>query len=158
MDATQLAASLLEPIPANATFGITVVSAVDGTGEVALVPEPHTVNVIGSLHSSGLVALLDAAGLAAVISAADDAGAFSDIVPLGTQASVEFLAPARGPLRARCTLTDEARAALAPVLARAERKATLSTSVEIVDGGGEVVCRGAFTWRVRRQQAAVDGL
>ena len=150
MDATALAASLLDPIPANATLGVTVSSAVDGVGEVEMaVAEPVT-NVIGSLHSSGLVALIDAAGLAAVISAADRAADFTGVVPLGSEARVTFLAPARGALRARCELDEEARAALAPVLAGAERKATLATDVEVLDEADAVVCRGAFTWRVRR--------
>ncbi|HUY47348.1 MAG TPA: hypothetical protein VMV92_16720 [Streptosporangiaceae bacterium] len=40
MDVTALTCSLLEPVPAHRTVGITVVRAVDGAAEVALVTPP----------------------------------------------------------------------------------------------------------------------
>ena len=75
MDVTALTCSLLEPVPAHRTVGITVVRAVDGAAEVALVTPPGLTNVIGSLHSSGLIALTDTAGLAAIIAACGTADA-----------------------------------------------------------------------------------
>lgn len=82
MDATQLAAELLEPIPAHRTFGLRVVRAVEACAEVALTVHPALTNVIGSLHSSGL-----------------------------------------------------------------------ATDVESLDEDGRVVCRGSFTWQLRRVTA-----
>ncbi|QHE74001.1 hypothetical protein GFS60_07680 (plasmid) [Rhodococcus sp. WAY2] len=55
MGATNFAARLLEPIPANASFGLFVLRAVAGTAEVGLAVTAQHTNVIGSLHSSGLV-------------------------------------------------------------------------------------------------------
>lgn len=111
MDATALARSLLEPVPAHRTAGIQVLRAVDCAAEVALDTPYGLTNVIGSLHSSGLIALLDAAGLAAVVAAVEAPGEFDGVVPLGAAATVEFLAPARGRLVASCALGAPARRA-----------------------------------------------
>lgn len=150
MDATALAASLLEPIPANATCGIEVVRAVDGAAAVALDPPPGLANVIGSLHASGLVALVDATGLAALIAAVEHERQFDGVVPLGTAARLEFLRPARGRLLGRCALTAQAHAALGAVLKGEHRRARLETTVEIGDADDQLVCRGTFAWSVRR--------
>jgi acyl-coenzyme A thioesterase PaaI-like protein len=150
VDATRIAAALLEPIPANRAFGIEVLSAVDGSAEVALVVAPEFHNVIGSLHSSGLVALLDATALAAIVAAAADERELRDLTPLGSTAHAHFLAPARGRLVGRCTLTDQATAELRALLGGQQRKAQLETLVEISDADDAVVCRGTFTWKLRR--------
>jgi acyl-coenzyme A thioesterase PaaI-like protein len=150
MDATRLAASLLEPIPANRLFGIKVLRAGGATAEVGLqVREPMT-NVIGSLHSSGLVALIDATGLAAVIAASTDEAQFDRVTPLGTIAHVEFLAPARGPLVGRCSLGGPELESLLALLRGQTAKARLTTAVDVADAAGVVVCRGSFEWRLRR--------
>lgn len=150
MDMTATAAELLEPIPAHRTLGLRVLHAADGVGEVGTtVTEPLT-NVVGSLHSSGLIALADAAGLAAMIGAADGSAAFQDVTPLGSLAELEFLAPARGELTASCTLDEVARRRLRELLAGEVRKAQLLTDAEVLDAAGAVVCRGTFTWRLRR--------
>jgi acyl-coenzyme A thioesterase PaaI-like protein len=154
VDVTTLAQSLLDPVPAHRTAGIQVVRAADGEAEVALSTPPALTNVIGSLHSSGLIALIDAAGLAAMIGAGGSPAAFQGVVPLGTAASMEFLAPARGRLVASCRLTDEARKALGTVLSRETGRAHLMTSAQIVDVEGTLVCRGSFAWSVRRLPAA----
>lgn len=152
MDVTALARTLLEPVPAHRTAGIQVVRAADGEAEItAEVPEALT-NVIGSLHSSGLVALLDAAGLGAIIAASETPGDFDGIVPLGASASLEFLAPARGRLRAVCHLDTETRAALRPLLSGETDRARFATRAEITDATGATVCRGAFDWSVRRRR------
>ena len=153
MDVTALARTLLEPVPAHRTVGIQVVRAADGEAEItAEVPESLT-NVIGSLHSSGLIALLDAAGLGAIIAASETPGDFDGVVPLGASAALEFLAPARGRLRAVCHLDLEAYAALGPLLSAKTDRAHFSTHAEITDATGDVVCRGTFNWSVRRRRA-----
>ncbi|MFG2304544.1 hypothetical protein [Actinacidiphila glaucinigra] len=98
MDATALARSLLEPVPAHRTAGIQVLRAADCAAEVALDTPYGLTGVIGGLHSSALIALLDAAGPAAVVAAVGAPGEFDGVVPLGAAATVEFLAPARGRL------------------------------------------------------------
>jgi acyl-coenzyme A thioesterase PaaI-like protein len=150
MDATTLARSLLEPIPAHRTAGIQVRRASDGAAEVELVTPPAMTNVIGSLHSSGLVALVDAAGLAAIIAACDTQDDFSGVVPLGSAASLEFRAPAHGRLVASCHLDQEARVALRPVLSGRADRARVTTVAEVVDDTGALVCRGTFQWSIRR--------
>ncbi|MFI8181824.1 DUF4442 domain-containing protein [Actinacidiphila glaucinigra] len=154
MDATGLARSLLEPVPAHRTAGIQVLRAVDCAAEVALDTPYGLTNVIGSLHSSGLIALLDAAGLAAVVAAVEVPGEFDGVVPLGAAATVEFLAPARGRLVASCALGAPARRALREVLSGAGDRARLATVAEIRDATGAVVCRGGFAWSVRRVSRA----
>lgn len=150
MDLTFLAAGLLEPIPANATLGIRVVTAAEGCAEVAMPAAPDRANVVGAMHSSGLIALIDATCLAAVIAMADEGAPFEDIVPLGAAAHLEFLAPARGPLAGRCDLDPEARAAVTRLLAGETDKVSAATTAEIRDPDGSVVCRGTFDWRMRR--------
>ncbi|WP_329387525.1 PaaI family thioesterase [Streptomyces sp. NBC_01716] len=150
MDVTEQARALLEPVPAHRTAGIEVLRAADGAAEVALTTPHELTNVIGSLHSGGLAALIDAAGLAAIIAAGESEDAFQGVVPLGAQASLEFLAPARGRLVATCRLDDEASRALRPVLARETDRARVTTRTEVVDSAGVLVCRGSFEWSVRR--------
>jgi acyl-coenzyme A thioesterase PaaI-like protein len=116
---------LLEPVPANRTFGVRVLSAAGAAAEVELVAAAAFENVIGSLHSSGLVALIDATGLAAVIAAAGEESHFDGVAPLGSEAHVEFLAPARGRLVGRCVPAPETVGVLGDVLERRERKAGL---------------------------------
>ncbi|MDO8189280.1 DUF4442 domain-containing protein [Conexibacter sp. JD483] len=150
MDATALAARLLEPIPANLTAGIEVVRAADCSAEVVCEAPGRLANVIGSLHASGLVALVDATGLAALIAAVEDERQFDGVIPLGSVARLRFHRPARGRLTATCTLDATARAALQPLLSGEERRATLTTTVAIHDEDDVLVCNGAFDWKLRR--------
>ena len=129
VDATRLAATLLEPVPANRTFHIQVLRAVDSTAEVALAVEPDFHNVIGSLHSSGLVALVDATGLAAIIAAAANEAQLEDVVPLGSAARLEFLAPARGRLLGQCALEHEHASALRAFFTGNQPRAQVDTVV-----------------------------
>jgi acyl-coenzyme A thioesterase PaaI-like protein len=154
MDVTALARSLLEPIPAHRTAGIEVLLAVDGASEVMLVTASALTNVIGALHSSGLITLIDAAGLAAIIAACDAEDDFQGVVPLGSAASLDFRAPARGRLVASCRLSQEARLALRPVLSRDGDRARITTVADVVDDAGVLVCRGTFEWSIRRRSAA----
>jgi acyl-coenzyme A thioesterase PaaI-like protein len=150
MDLTRLAASLLEPIPANRTARIEVLRAAEGRAQVALTTSAELANVIGSLHSSGLITLADAAGLAAIITAGRTGEEFRDVTPLGRTASLEFLAPASGRLTATCRLGEETKQALRPFLERRTDRVRISTLAEITDEAGEVVCRGGFDWSLRR--------
>lgn len=151
---TSLAASLLDPIPANRLFGLRVLAAEDGHAEVGMDVSNEASNVIGSLHSSGLVALVDAAGLAAIISVAASDSEFDGVVPLGSVAHLDFLAPARGRLTAHCRLAQTDRHALGLLLRRRSDRATAETEAEVRDEDGTVVCRGAFVWKIRRVAAA----
>ncbi|MBA4863382.1 DUF4442 domain-containing protein [Streptomyces sp. PSKA54] len=154
MDMTALARDLLEPVPAHRTAGVTVLRAADGAAEVALETPGALTNVIGSLHSGGLITLLDAVGLGAIIAASAASADFEGVVPLGRAASLEFLAPARGRLVARCRLSDEAQHALRPLLSGETDRARLSTHGEITDASGTLVCRGGFDWSVRRMPSS----
>lgn len=156
MDATRLAAELLEPIPAHRTFGIRVLRAVDGDAQVTLDAAPATANVIGSLHSSGLTALVDATGLAAIIAAAATPAEFEGVTPLGTLAELEFLAPARGTLTGHCALDAPALSSARGLLGGSEARARLITDVDVRDADEVTVCRGSFTWSLRRQPPAAD--
>ncbi len=147
---TALASSLLEPIPAHAVMGLQVRWAGDCRSEVSLQTPPRMVNVNGSLHTGGLVALVDAAGLAAIIGACQDDTQFECITALGAAASLEFHRPARGRPLATCSLDPGTQKALRPVLVGHKSHARITTSVDVVDERDTVVCRGRFTWNVRR--------
>jgi acyl-coenzyme A thioesterase PaaI-like protein len=149
MDATKLAAALFEPIPAHATLGIEVVRAVDGSGAVAVADAGAFANVIGAMHSSGLIALVDAASLAAIISAANSASQSESVLPLGAAASMQFLAPARGRLTARCDLTADDTAELSALYAAEKARIKIATTAEVLDATGAVVCHGSFDWSIR---------
>lgn len=157
MDATELAQALLEPVPAHRTARITVVRAIDGVATVRLETPPALHNVIGSLHSSGLTALADATGLAAMISMCRTPADFTDLLPLGTSAAIDFRAPGRGLLTGTCTLSADDRGLLVPVLRREQGKVRMRTTTEITDGHGILVASGTFTWSVRRATAATSG-
>jgi acyl-coenzyme A thioesterase PaaI-like protein len=150
MDATARARSLLEPIPAHRTAGISVVRAADGAAEVALTTPHEMTNVIGSLHSSGLIALADAAGLAAIIAASPTPDDPADILPLGKTATMKFLAPARGRLLASCILDEQARRAVSMLLSGQESRIHVATVTDITDQAGALVCQGTFEWSIRR--------
>lgn len=154
MDATELAAALFEPIAAHASLGIEVTHAVDGSGVVAVAEVSAFANVIGAMHSSGLVALVDAAGLAAIISAADSAGQVQRVQPLGAAANLRFLAPARGPLTARCRLSWNERAELAALYAGETDRIKIATTAEVLDSTHAVICLGTFNWSIRSLQPA----
>jgi acyl-coenzyme A thioesterase PaaI-like protein len=151
MDATATAQRMLEPVPANATFGLKVLKAADGEGEVALSVQPAFTNVIGSLHASGLAALVDAAGLAAIIGASDEEGDVSAIVPLGAVAELRFLRPARGELVATCACAFSDVEALRALFRGDTDRLRLSTDATVTDAAGETVATGRFDWRVRRR-------
>lgn len=148
MNGTDVARDLLAPIPAHATTGLSVVSATDGVGVVAMDPVPSLANVVGSLHSSGLITLIDAAGLAAIIAAGP--AEMDGVIPLGSAATLRFLAPARGRLTATCALDAHARDQLATLFARATPKIKIKTSAAVRDEHGTLVCEGSFQWSIRR--------
>ena len=150
LDSTHLAAQLLEPVPANRSFGIEVLHAAHASAEVCMLVPQGMTNVVGSLHSSGLIALVDATGLAALISAATDEDQLEGVIPLGSVARIEFLAPAHGLLVGRCTVGVDALAAIETIYKRRRNRASLSTEAEIFDSREIMVCRGAFTWSVSR--------
>ena len=72
------------------------------------------------------------------------------MIPLGSVARIEFLAPAHGLLVGRCTVGVDALAAIETVYKRRRNRASLSTEAEIFDSREIMVCRGAFTWSVSR--------
>jgi acyl-coenzyme A thioesterase PaaI-like protein len=150
MDVTALASSLLEPIPAHRALGLEVEWAGDCRGRVSLQTPSEMTNVIGSLHSSGLVALIDAAGLAAIIGACEAEHEFEGVLPLGAAASLRFHRPAGGRLLATCVLDSETQQSLRPVLSQDKDRARVTTSVDITDETGALVCQGTFDWSVRR--------
>ena len=150
MDVTTLARTLIEPVPAHAAAGLEVLRAADGAAQVTLAVQPTLTNVIGSLHSSGLITLADAAGLAAIIAACEAEDEIRGVLPLGAAAALEFRAPAHGRLTASCQLSEAARQALRPVLSGAENRTRISTVADVTDEAHARVCRGTFTWTVRR--------
>jgi acyl-coenzyme A thioesterase PaaI-like protein len=154
VDLTELARRLLEPIPANRSIGLKVLRAKDSEAAVGVEAPAHLANVIGSLHSSGLIALVDAAGLAAFIASARKEQELEGIVPLGTAARLEFHAPARGSLIARCKLGPADITTAQSLFGGRADKVSLTTTVDVVNQAGTAVCTGSFLWNVRRVPTA----
>ena len=154
LDSTRLASAMLEPVPANRSLGIEVLHAAHASAEVCMLAPQGMTNVVGSLHSSGLIALADATGLAALISVATDEEQLEGVAPVGSVARIEFLAPAHGLLVGRCTVAVEDASAIEYLYRRRRSKAELSTVAEIFDSRERLVCRGTFTWAVRRVPSA----
>jgi len=154
VNATDIAGQLLRLAPANVTLGLRVMRAVDGLGEVEMLASPEFGNVIGSLHASGLIGLVDAACLSSVISVAQQPAQLDGVVPLGSRSELEFRVPARGLLQGRCQLSEADMEMLRVFYAtpRASR-ITLTTTADVQDSDAVVVCRGSFTWTVRRSAA-----
>jgi acyl-coenzyme A thioesterase PaaI-like protein len=149
-DSTRLAAELLDPVPANGTFGVEVLHAASASAEVCmLVPQSFT-NAIGTVHSSGLIALVEATGAAAIVAAATDADQLEGITQSGSVARIEFLAPAHGLLIGRCILEVEDLAAIESLFTGREMSGQLMTSVDVFDSSEQLVCRGSFIWTIRR--------
>lgn len=149
MEATRLVAALFEPVAAHASLGLEVVSAVDGSGTVTVADTGAFANVIGAMHSSGLITLVDAAGLAAIISVAESAGQVERVLPLGAAARMEFLAPARGRLTARCDLGADELAELSALYAAEKARVKITTTAEVLDPTDATVCRGTFSWSIK---------
>jgi acyl-coenzyme A thioesterase PaaI-like protein len=150
MDATDLARLLLDPVPVHRTFGLEVVSAVDGRAEVAVTTTEPLSNVVGALHASGLTTLVDAGGLAAIIATAEDDRELTGLLPLGAAASMQFRAPAYGRLVATCVLGDQARRSVRSVLDGSRASVRTDTTTLVHDDSGKLVCEGTFVWSVRR--------
>ncbi|MCU7729271.1 hypothetical protein ODJ79_36620 [Actinoplanes sp. KI2] len=72
------------------------------------------------------------------------------MIPLGSGATLRFLAPARGRLTATCTLDNHARDQLAALFGRATHKINIKTTADVRDERGILVCVGSFQWSVRR--------
>ncbi|MGW9026761.1 hypothetical protein ACWGQ5_21755 [Streptomyces sp. NPDC055722] len=124
----------------------------DEAAEIVCETPVELTNVIGSLHSGGLIALLDAAGLGALIASALHARALDGVVPLGTAADLEFLAPARD--ASSPPAVEEAGRTLEPLWRGETDRVRLATRAAITDAAGTVVCRGRFDWTVRRTAPA----
>lgn len=147
---TGLARELLEPIAAHRTVGITVVRAADGAAHIEAMVSNQLKNVIGAMSSVGLIALVDVAGLAAIIATCPGSAAMTGVIPLGRNASLEFLAPACGRLKATAVLDAQARTSLESLWTNRVGRVQVSTVAEITDEAEHLVCRGQFDWRVRR--------
>ncbi len=53
-------------------------------------------------------------------------------------------------IEAACQLSEAARQALRPVLTGSENRTRISTVADVTDEAHALVCRGTFTWIVRR--------
>ncbi|HEY6762276.1 MAG TPA: hypothetical protein VI318_22445 [Baekduia sp.] len=153
-DATRAAAAVLAAVPINAALELTVLRAAGGHAEVALAGGPAWARVDGAAQGAALAALVDAAGLAALVSGVVAPARFADEVSaLGTHATLAFLRLARGPVTARCGLDAGTLGALVALSGAGGpgAKVRLDTDVEIVDARGAPVCRGRFSWSLRRR-------
>jgi acyl-coenzyme A thioesterase PaaI-like protein len=154
VDATELARRLLEPIPANNLMELRVIEARHGTAEVVIELASQVSNVIGTMHSSGLITLADAAGLAAIISTITGPDEFEGVVPLGAAADLQFKAPGRGRLVARCTLDESTIVTARSLFEGRTDRVHLRTSASIFDPAQALVCVGRFHWSLRRAGSA----
>ncbi len=126
-------AALPAASPFLASLGATIVAAANGRSELALDPRDAHANTWGAVHGGVLMTLLDVAmSFAARSTDAHAQGAVT------VDMSVQFIAPADGPLRALGHCAQASRT-------------LVFCDAQIVDAQGELVARAQGTFKLLRR-------
>jgi len=146
MDYEPLKQMLMSIVPFNRHMGLEILDIGPGTASVRLPEGPHLLNHVGTQHAAALFSAAEAASGGAM------AGAFADLMmgvtPLARSAQVAYLKPARGPITANATLSEEPDVVRARL--DADRKTDFSVEVELVDGAGVKVAEVTVSWHIRK--------
>jgi acyl-CoA thioesterase len=132
-------------------LGIEPLEAADGKATIRLDPEPVHLNHNGTINAPILFALAEVAGAGAVVAGMLELAARCYTVV--KRASIEYLAPARGPVIATGQIPLEifshTRASV-----EAGRPAEVEVPVEVADGMGTVAARSVFTVAIRPRRSS----
>jgi acyl-coenzyme A thioesterase PaaI-like protein len=148
MDSRELIAALAAAVPFNRHLALEYGDVVPGSAEVRLLDRQEHRNHVGTLHAGALFSAAEAASGAAFVAAF--AEHLADAVPVVESAEIRYLAPARGTVTARATLT----APLERLLEELGRDGKTRPPVEVrlTDEGGREVATMKVLWNVRKKR------
>lgn len=143
-------AQLSVAVPFAAHVGITISDIAEGTATAMLEQSHSTSNHVATMHAGALFTLAEAASGAAM------AGTFFErlaaVRPVAAGATIAFLKPARGAIRASAVVEGE-KAALFAAL-DAEGKVRFPVAITITDAAEREVARMTVDWHVAALAAA----
>ncbi|MEM7729124.1 MAG: DUF4442 domain-containing protein [Pseudomonadota bacterium] len=143
MIAQQMNASL----PFVAHNGIRVTRIADGEGEAVFPQTGQSLNHIGTQHAGGLFTLGETASGAAMT------GAFApmilNVLPLAAEASIRYLAVAKGDITAMARVEGEPTDLRAAI--EADGVARFPVKVTLADMDGATVAEMTVRWNVRKK-------
>jgi acyl-CoA thioesterase len=127
-------------------LGIEPLDAGEGRAVIRLDPQPVHLNHNGTVNAPILYALAEVAGAGAVVAGMLELAARSYMVI--KQASIEYLAPARGPVTATGEITAETFSAACSSVEEG-KAAEVEVPVEVCDSSGSVTTRCVLVVSVR---------
>ncbi|HEY6430032.1 MAG TPA: YiiD C-terminal domain-containing protein [Acidimicrobiales bacterium] len=127
-------------------LGIEPLDAGEGRAVIRLDPQPVHLNHNGTVNAPILYALAEVAGAGAVVAGMLEFAARSYTVV--RRASIEYLAPARGPLTATGEITAETFTAARSSVEKG-KAAEVEVPVEVCDSSGSVATRCVLVVSVR---------
>jgi len=146
MDYEPLKQMLMSIVPFNRHMGLEILDIGPGTASVLLPEGPHLMNHVGTQHAAALFAAAEAASGGAM------AGAFADLMmgvtPLARSAAIRYLKPARGPITANASVSEDHAAVRSRL--DAGGKTDFDVAVELSDAVGLKVAEVTVAWHVRK--------
>ncbi len=140
------AAALVSALPFPKHVGIKA----DQDGAVVLAESPSLYNHLGTLHAGALFTLGESASGATMLRML--APALAGAMPVAKSATIQYLRPARGCIRAAGSLTEPVEDITTRL--QRDRKATFDVRVTLQDDAGIEVAAMNDTWYVRPDRAA----
>jgi acyl-coenzyme A thioesterase PaaI-like protein len=116
-------------------------------GELCLPADDTLTNHVGTMHAGALFALGEGASGLAILRTV--APALGGTMPVAKNASISYRRPARGRIRARGSVSEEASAIKARL--DADGKTSFDVAVSLVDDAGVEVATMTVTWHARRE-------
>lgn len=140
---------LNKTVPFARHAGVEIVTIEKGRAVASLPFRPEGLNHIGTQHAAALFALGEAASGAAM------AGAFAsmllEIRPVAAEAAIQFLAVARGAVRAEAAVKGNADDLVSAV--RTDGKAVLQVAVKLTSEDGVEVAGMTVDWHVSKKRS-----
>lgn len=146
MDYEQLKQMLASVVPFNKHLGLEIADIGAGTATVRLPEDSRLLNHVATQHAAGMFAAAEAASGAAMASILADR--MGQATPLARSAQIEYLKPARGPIDAKATITEEPT----DLVSRLDTngKVEFPVQVSLEDQTGLKVAEMTVAWYVRK--------
>lgn len=148
MDRDAVVALLAQSVPFNRVLGVEVLEIGDGEAIVRMPSSPDRLNHVGTVHAAAQFGLGEAAAGACVVARFGDLQAHG-IVPLAVDASIHYLRPAGGALRAAAALDAESVNSIRED-ALAGNKPRFPVHVRIFDEVDRLTTEMSVTWVLMR--------
>lgn len=146
MEKNELIAYLNDAVPFKKQAGVEIVDISDGRAQGILHEKPTNGNHNGDIAADAMFSLGETIPAAAVLGTLQS----EDVFIVVKEVTAQFLAVARGELRASCELDEEARSLLNKFQNGEIKKSDLLTLTEIKDPAGTVVARLKGTYYIRK--------